>query len=389
MKNRPRVALLVETSGGYGRNVLAGVAEYSRLQGYWSFYLLPRAHDQSLPDMKMWRGTGIIARIESPHVARTIAAAKVPLVGLDVAPEIAGLFGRPGLSEVHPDPKSTARLAFEHLQERGFRNFAFVGVRDQIWSQERETAFVELARNQADASCAVCNLVEHSRARQYGLDQKRLGNWLKGLPKPVGIMTCNDDCGREVLDAALLVGLGVPDDVAVIGVDNDQVLCDLCNPPLTSVIPNARRAGYEAAALLHRMMAGESPPPQTILIEPVGVVTRQSTDVVAVSDRQVAAAVRFIREHACEGITVEQVLKAVPMSRTLLERRFKKLLGYTPHDHILRVKIERVKTLLTSTDLSMVQIAERTGFEHVEYLSVSFKRASGESPSSYRSRHKP
>jgi len=389
MKNRPRVALLVETSGGYGRNVLAGVAEYSRLQGYWSFYLLPRAHDQSLPDMKMWCGTGIIARIESPQVARTIAAAKVPLVGLDVAPEIADLFGRPGLSEVHPDAKSTARLAFEHLQERGFRNFAFVGVRDQIWSQERETAFVQLARSQADHSCAVCNLAEHSRARQYGLDQKRLGDWLKGLPKPVGIMTCNDDCGREVLDAALLVGLGVPDDVAVIGVDNDQVLCDLCNPPLTSVIPNARRAGYEAAALLHRMMAGESPPPQTILIEPVGVVTRQSTDVVAVSDRQVAAAVRFIREHACEGITVEQVLKAVPMSRTLLERRFKKLLGYTPHDHILRVKIERVKTLLTSTDLSMVQIAERTGFEHVEYLSVSFKRASGESPSNYRSRHKP
>jgi len=388
MTNRPRVALLVETSGGYGRNVLAGVAEYSRLQGNWSFYVLPRAHDQALPDMKLWKGTGIIARIESSQVAKTIAAAKVPLVGLDVAPEIADLFGRPGLSEVHPDPKSTARLAFEHLLERGFRHFAFVGVRDQIWSQERETAFVQLARNQADTTCAVCNLSEHTRARQYGLDQTRLGDWLKSLPRPVGIMACNDDCAREVLDAALLVDLGVPDDIAVIGVDNDEVLCDLCNPPLTSVIPNARRAGYEAAALLHRMMCGERPPPQTILIEPLGVVTRQSTDVVAVADRQVAAAVRYIREHAAERISVEQVLKAVPMSRTLLERRFKKFLGHTPHDHILRVKIDRVKSLLTSTELSMVEIADRTGFEHVEYLSVSFKRATGESPSVYRSRHK-
>jgi LacI family transcriptional regulator len=382
----PRVALLIETSGGYGRNVLAGVSQYSRVNGPWSFYVLPRGHEQSLPDMKVWRGTGIIARIETKKIADAIAAAQLPVIGLDIAPDLlSDLRRRVWLSEVHSDPKLTAKLAADHLIERGFRSFAFVGVRDRIWSQEREQAFTQHLAGKG-FPCSVFHLSEPLRAARYGLDQKQLGEWLKHLPRPTGLMSCNDDCCREVLDTAMIVGVNVPDDLGVIGVDDDEVLCNLCNPPLSSVIPNARRAGYEAAALLHRMMSGDRPPPQTILVEPLGVATRQSTDVVAVNDRSVAAAVRFIREQACSGITMDDVLQAVPMSRTLLERRFKKLLGHTPHEHILRVKIERVKALLTSTDLTVAQIADRTGFEHVEYLSVSFKRTTGESPSHFRAR---
>ena len=390
MTNRPRVALLVETSGGYGRQVLAGVAHYSRLNGPWSFYVLPRGHEQSLPDMQHWRGTGIIARIESKTVADAIAEAGVPTIGLDVAPEILRALRRKlSVSEMHPDPKATARLALEHLIERGFRSFAFVGVQDQIWSQEREDAFVQAVAGQPGLTCAKFNLREGTRARRYGLDQQNLTGWLKKLPRPIGLMTCNDDCGREVLDAARLAELAVPDEMAVIGVDNDEVLCDLCNPPLSSVMPNARRAGYEAAALLDRMMAGESVPAQTILVEPLGVATRHSTDVVAISDPKVSAAVRFIRDHANDRIDVSDVLKAVPMSRTLLERAFKQHLGRTPHEQITHVKIDRVKLLLTTTDLSLALIAERTGFDHVEYVSVSFKRVVGCTPSEYRAQHRP
>jgi LacI family transcriptional regulator len=176
----------------------------------------------------------------------------------------------------------------------------------------------------------------------------------------------------------------VPDDVAVIGVDNDALLCELASPPLSSVIPNTHRTGYEAAALLDRMMRGKRVAPTAHLIAPLGVAARQSTDVLAVDDRAVARAVQFIREHACEGINVSDVLRAVPLSRRVLEQRFQRLLGHTPREEILHVRLNRVKQLLSETDLPLYLIAERTGFEHVEYLSVVFKRETGKTPSAFR-----
>jgi len=173
----------------------------------------------------------------------------------------------------------------------------------------------------------------------------------------------------------------------VLGVHNDELLCDLCDPPLTSVIPNARRAGYVAAGLLAEMMKGRRVPVQNHTVEPIGVAGRQSTDVVAVRDEKLAAAIRFIREHASSNIAVGDVLRALPMSRTLLERKFKETLGCTPHEHIQNTRMERVKTLLATTALPIAAVADRMGYEHIEYLSVAFRRATGLSPRDYRSRH--
>jgi LacI family transcriptional regulator len=181
----------------------------------------------------------------------------------------------------------------------------------------------------------------------------------------------------------------VPDEVAVIGVDDDELLCELSNPPLSSVIPNTYRTGYEAAALLDKMMAGERFRSEAHLIAPVGVSTRQSTDVLAIHDRNIARALHYIRNHACSGINVQDVIKAVPQSRRLMEKRFVKLIGRTPHQEILRVQLERVKQLLTQTDLSIDEIAERCGFAHVEYLSVAFKRELGVPPSKFRVLNRP
>jgi LacI family transcriptional regulator len=157
-------------------------------------------------------------------------------------------------------------------------------------------------------------------------------------------------------------------------------------PPLSSVIPDTRRTGYEAARLLEAMMAGERVPPVAHLVKPLGVATRQSTDVLATDDSEFSAAVRFIRDHATEGISVEDVLRVVPLSRRVLEARFRQRLGRTPHEEVLRVRMERVKELLTETDLSLTAIAHRTGYAHVEYLSVAFKRETGATPSAYRAR---
>jgi LacI family transcriptional regulator len=202
-------------------------------------------------------------------------------------------------------------------------------------------------------------------------------------------MACYDLRGQHVLNACRRLGVAVPDDVAVIGVDNDDLLCDLSDPPLSSVIPNTRRTGYEAAKLLDEMMCGRKVGALTHLIPPLGIMTRQSTDVLAIDDRNVARAVHYIRQHACDGITVDHVLKAVPQSRRMLESRFRKVIGRTPHEEILRVKLNRVKRLLTETDLPLEQIAERSGFTHVEYLTVAFKREVGMPPSKYRSVNRP
>ncbi len=172
--------------------------------------------------------------------------------------------------------------------------------------------------------------------------------------------------------------------MAVLGVDNDEILCDLAEPPLSSVVPNTRRIGYEAAAMLTRLMAGEPAPPGAILIEPLAVVTRQSTDILAVGDRDVATAIRYIREHACEGISVNDVLAEVPLSRSVLERRFTRILGHSPKEEISRVRLRRIKQLLAETDLQLARIASMTGFEHSEYLSVMFKSKTGETPGEYR-----
>ena len=202
-------------------------------------------------------------------------------------------------------------------------------------------------------------------------------------------MACYDFQGRKVLNACSQRGIAVPDEVAVLGVDNDEVLCDFAAPPLSSVILNPHRTGYEAAALLARMMNGERIGAEAHRIEPLGVATRQSTDVLAVEDGGVAAAVRFIREHACEGISVKDVLRAVPQSRRSLEERFKKLIGRTPHEEISRVQLNQVKLLLAETDWSLERIAESTGFAHAGYLSSVFRRLSGSTPSHYRALNRP
>jgi LacI family transcriptional regulator len=215
-----------------------------------------------------------------------------------------------------------------------------------------------------------------------------MAEWLADQPRPLGVFACYDGRARHVLEACQLRGWAVPDEIAVLGVDNDEVLCELCSPPLTSVQPNARRTGFEAAELLSRMMRGEKPGRMTRRVEPVRVVERQSTDTVAVADAKVAAAVRFIREHVGDGIDVGDVLRAVPMSRTLLERKFQAALGRSPHREILQQRIARARHLLAESEVSIAVVAELAGFGDASYLSVVFRRETGENPLSYRIRQR-
>ena len=383
MRSRPKVALLVETSNSYARELLHGIRTFMSEQQPWSVFLAEHGRGEILPGwLKHWKGDGIIARVENQKIADGILATKLPAVDVSF-----GLEHSP-FPRVVTDSLATTHLAAEHLIERGLTFFGYCGDERYHWSKLRSALFAQHVRAAGHRCEVFAGGRRSSRGDSWEQELTEISDWLRKLPKPVGIMACYDIRGHQVLEACRRLNLAVPEEVAVIGVHNDELLCELCEPPLSSVIPNARRAGYEAASLLQRMMAGEKIAPQRLLLAPVGIATRQSTDVVAVRDSRLSRAVRFIREHACEGISVQDVLKEVPMSRTLLERRFKKMLGRTPHDQILRVKIDRAKSILATTDLSVALVAERTGFEHVEYFCVAFKRLCDETPGRFRARHR-
>ncbi|ODU23767.1 MAG: XylR family transcriptional regulator [Verrucomicrobia bacterium SCN 57-15] len=377
----PKVALLIETSNAYARSLLRGVVGYIREHQPWSLFLSEHTRGDKTPQwLKGWRGDGIIARVENAAIAEALRPIRLPIVDMSAARLL------PSLPWFETDDGAIAHIAVEHLVERGFTNLAFVGDSQFNWSKWRCEHFENSVRA-AGHNCFVLDIGKKKKSEEEGL--RRIAEWVRELPKPVGVMACYDFTGQQVLDACRRLDIAVPDEVAVIGVDNDELLCELSDPPLSSVIPNTYRTGYEAAALLDQMMGGKIVKGETHLIPPLGVATRQSTDVLAIHDRNVARAINYIRKNACNGINVQDVIRAVPQSRRLLEKKFKKLLGRTPHDEIFRVQLERVRQLLTQTDLSLEQIAERTGFTHVEYLSVAFKRELGIPPSRYRAVNRP
>ena len=207
--------------------------------------------------------------------------------------------------------------------------------------------------------------------------------WIRSLPKPVGLLACNDIRGHQILAACRKAGAPVPEEVAVVGVDNYELLCELATPPLSSIEQNTRAIGTRAASILDGMMEGEAPPGDE-RIEPGRIITRQSSDVLAIEDADLVQALRFIREHAAQGISVADVLHEVPISRRELERRFKNILGRTPNQEIQRFRFQYVRRLLADTDLPIHVVATKAGFQYVEHMSTAFKRAIGRTPHEYR-----
>ena len=382
-KNRKAVALLVETSNEYARGLLRGIVAYVREHRPWTTYLAEQARGDDPPAwLADWRGDGIIARIENDRIAQAVKAPGLPVVDVSAANLV------PGVPWVETDDKLIAQAAFDHLYERGFRNLAFIGDERFNWSNWRRDRFVELAAERGLSVAVAHSSVVARAGAEWTQETGRLARWLVSLPKPVGVMACYDLMGRQVLEACRTTSLVVPDDVAVVGVDDDELICELSDPPLSSIAPDCYRTGYEAAALLDRMMAGKKVAATGHLLPPLGAVPRASSDVLAIEDADVSAAVRYIREHACEGIDVSDVMEQVPLSRRVLEGRFNRLIGRSPHEEIDRVQMARAQELLRSTDLSLVQIAQKVGFEHAEYLSVVFKKRVGQTPREFRRKHR-
>ena len=374
-----RVAILVETALASGRSILAGISQYLHEHDDWSVFH-PTGHigSMELGGLEHWAGDGIIARISNPRVLEMVRQKGVPVV------DVLGNQPDAGYPLVKCDDAAIGRLVAEHFLSSGHRRFAFFGLEDERWSLEREQAFRE--------RCAQRTGDFHSlRIRQSGPDAgqwnrhlEQLTGWLSALPSPLALMVASDQFGPLVMKACQRLGRAIPDEVSIVGVDNDLPFCELCRPRLSSVEPNHSRVGYEAARLMDAILAGSDHSTRLIQTPPLTLHHRLSSDATAVDDPALVRALQFIRREACHGISLDDVAAAAGLSRSVLQRRFRAQLGRTIGDTINDMKLLRAREMLSFTDLPLLDVAERSGFTYQEYLTAVFKKHLGTTPARYR-----
>lgn len=380
VKRVRHVALVVDAAIAPRRQMLRGVAQYIQEHEPWAVYLKPAGVEKALGEWLLhWKGDGIIAAIH-PQDTKALEQRGLPLV------DVAGAVQITGVPLVHANDFSIGRVGAEHLLERAFRHFAFIEYEGLYWSVRRREGFVQTVQA-AGFTCEVFRTQpppEGGGPFSFERQQSALVEFIRGLPKPVGVMTSTDLAGQQFLEACLRAGVSVPEQIAVVGADNDEPICRIAWPALSSVVINDKQRGYRAAAVLDAMMSGKAAPKQPIYIEPAGVVRRASTDILAIEDDMVARALGFIRDHACDGINVPDVVRQVPLSRSVLERRFRKLLGRTVNEEVVRLRLNKAIELLSSTPLELKAIADRCGFRSQSYMTAVFRAKLGVTPGSYR-----
>ncbi len=389
-RERKTVLLLVESSRAYGRGCLRGIARYTLAHDGWNCIHIERGLEEPLPEwVSEFKPDGVIARVETREMVESIQALGVPAV------DLRGRFPNEGFASIDSDPAGVSQSVAEHFLERGFRRFGFCGFPGIDFSDQRCRAFVKCLGDKG-FSVNVYNGSSFSdgdvsaktlRAETVGVfDEEAIGDWISGLEMPTAIMACNDVRGRQVLHGCSQRGVRVPTSVAVVGVDNDEIVCDFARPVLSSVQPDVEAIGYLGAEMLDRLLAGETlPNPTSVrLIPPRSLVTRLSSDVLAIENPMLAEAVSVIHEYACDGLNVDELTQKLAVSRTTLERRFQKFFGCSPKEEIVRIRLQKVCQLLTDTDHGVATIATMCGFKTSPHLSVVFSRQLGTTPGRYR-----
>ncbi|TWT67859.1 Xylose operon regulatory protein [Crateriforma conspicua] len=376
-KQEKQIAVLVDTATGWGRRMVRGIIRYAHQRSHWHLWIEARGQDETLHLPPGWSGDGILARVATTKLARELQSARVPIVNVSSIQ-----LGSVDLPRVTNDVVGSAELAVTHFVDRGLKHFGYCGPHRIAWVGLHCDTFVDSVQR----SGSDCLVYRPKRGTGTGWEARRadMARWVQALPKPIGILTWANRIGRELIEVCRESGILVPEQVAVLAGDDDDLLCETCSPPLSGIQVDSEQIGYRAAEVLDRMIDGRKPPKGALRIPPLGIHARRSTEVLAIDQPDLALAVRFIRDHASEPITVADILQAVPMSRRELEREFQRVLSRSPAAEIRRVHLERAKALLVDTDRTIPEVADRAGFGSPEYLSQVFRREFGITPLKYR-----
>ena len=382
--NSFRVALMLKGKGAYGRDIIAGVCDYVRsTRLVWDLLLYEdfRSRPQSILS---WEGDGVIADFDDPEIVNLLADGHLPVVGVGGSYHRANDYP-PGIPYVATDNAKLVGLAYDHLIDMGLQRFALYSMPPaptNKWAQEREHAFIQ--RIEADGMWPEIFNGMPTFALDWGLILNHLIDWLRTLPKPVGIIAVTDSRARQILQACVMDGISVPEEVAIMGIDDDPLLRMLTRIPISSVAQGTRKMGKIAAEILHRKLTGAPLQKLRIMVPPEGINPQASSRHQPINHPYVMRALHYIRQFAAQGVKVAQVADYVGVSRTTLESHFRRQFGRSVHDEILAFKLQQVRQLLEKGDLSCAEVARNCGFTTVQYMYAVFRRELGCSPLEYR-----
>lgn len=364
------VGLLIEPHHGHGARILDGVARWIHTHPGWSVAVFDGDSTELTRLAQNWKGDGMVCTLASEELREVITRRDIPTVN------VSGHITNHNTVSVVSDHDACAQMALDYFRDRGFSSIALVIGRrsplgDQLGRAFRERCPTEVPQFEAALG-----------------EEERLASWLTSQALPLAILADSDQLGASVLEACHLAGLAVPEEIAVLGVGNQTQLCELCTPALSSIDCDLEARGYEAASLLYQLMSGEPPTREPVCIPPAGVITRRSSNTYAYEDHDLSNALRFIHDHAHQSIKVRDVLAATNISRRSLENRFRRYFSRSLHEEIWRVHFDLAKKLLTTTDLGLQEVAERSGFRTASALANLFKQKTGLTPRTYRAEYR-
>jgi LacI family transcriptional regulator len=381
-----KIILMTDFSEEYSKSLLRGVAQYAKEKNSWVFCMMPSSYRETagikgiLKWAKEWGADGMIGQFYNESDALQISKAGITVIAQDFKERFKKV---PNISG---DYFQTGKLAAEYFIKKGFQHFAFYGFSNIVWSRERAEGFETTLKLKKFSVHYFENKKTQAQELWY-YKASPLSKWLKQLPKPVAIMTCDDNQGQYITQACRFAGLRIPEEVAVLGVDNDEMICNLSDPPLSSIKLGAEKGGYDAAALLDKMIKKKFKKPVNILVKPIQIVTRNSTDIYATPDEHVATTLRYIHQNIDSSLSVNQILKEVPLSRRSLEKRFQQITGSPVYKYIYNLRVEKFAQKLIETDKSIFEIALDLGFNDSKNISRTFKKIKGYTPRAYRKQY--
>lgn len=371
-----RVAVLIEADDTWGRNIVESIARYAHA-GRWALLISPRDKQRRMRLPAGWKGDGAIVALRDPSMARHVRAASIPAVDVSAIMPQERWLGR-----VVTDDDARAALVFEHFRERQLEHFACYAPPIGRYSFQRVIAF----RGAVEHAGFACSVFEGPAGRRQPRDDdyRLVPDWLRSLTRPLAVFAADPYPARQLVEICQWEGIRIPDDVAILAGDTDDLLCNMAAPRISSVELASHQIGLEACRLLTRLMKGAPVPARPKLVPPLRVIARHSTEVLAIDDPDVAQVLRYIREHVAEGIRVSDIVRVFPLSRRRLEQRFRALLGRTPAEEIRRSRLQHARNLLVETDLSVSAVAAASGVCSGAQLASAFRKYLGIRPSKLR-----
>lgn len=381
-----KIILLIDFAEDYSKSLLKGITKYSREHGPWVFCRMPLFHRETRGMAEIlnwaheWEADGIIGQLYNDGSVEKIVRAGIPVIAQDFEERFTEI---PNITGAY---RETGAMAADYFIKKGFQHFAFYGFKNIVWSRERAEGFDE----RVTRSGYRVTYFEHEKARSSELwyyKPSSLSEWLLSLPKPIAIMACDDRLGQHITEACRHSGIRIPEEVAVLGVDNDEMLCELSDPPLSSIALDAEKGGYDAARLLDHLIRGDASELHDIVVEPTQVITRQSTDIYATHDEYIASSLNYIHQNIDKNLRVDEVVKQVPLSRRSLEIRFQRVIGCPIYHYIQNLRMEKFSKKLLETDQAVFEIAMDLGLNDMKNIARQFKQIKGCTPLEYRHRY--